>query len=208
MMTIQVDASRFKNLAKTLIKQVEWATVTALTDTAEDLAKVEEVLMRQTIDRPTPFTQRGIRHERATRSSMQSAVYVAPQQAKYLRYQIDGGSQSYRKPAPVHGSMDGYGNLPKGYLGKTRGIYRVNSGGKVLYFLRAAKGGSTPLMMASAGKGGRRKAGKSSKLVAVLTNHRSYGRIFPFYERAMSRVPTYFKRVYGRHLRAALASAK
>jgi len=186
-MDIKIDTSRFMKISESMEKQVRYATMIALSDTAIDVAKVEKQLIKQSIDRPTAFTVNAPRYIRATRSRLVSQVYLAPIQAAYLRTQITGGTIHGRKPAPTPAAENKFGNLPKGAL-KRKGVYTVKSSGRVFTFKRSGKGKST--------------------FIATGTNVRRYSPIFPFYERGISRAQAVFPRKFGPALRKAIATAR
>jgi hypothetical protein len=185
---IKVDSTGWKNRSKVVSKQIEWAMVTALTDTAKDLVQIERETAKQTIDRPTPFTLGGFRYTKASRNKMESSVYVAPVQSQYLEYQVFGGSSSKHKPVPSRMMENQYGNLPRGAYQKGR-TYNVSANGKHYTFIRTGAKGK-------------------SRLMATWRDKRQYKKIFPFHERARTRVPIYFRRVFGQHLRNAFATAR
>ena len=49
-------------------KQVPFAAALGLTNTAKKVMKVEQRMMVKQLDRPTPFTARGIRWQRANKA--------------------------------------------------------------------------------------------------------------------------------------------
>ena len=72
-------------------KQVPFAAALGLTMTAKKVAKVEQRMMVRKLDRPTPFTIKGVRWERADKKDfatgrLHSRVYLMPTQAEYLRF--------------------------------------------------------------------------------------------------------------------------
>ena len=78
-------------------KQMPFAAALGLTMTAKKVAKVEQRMMVRELDRPTPFTVKGVRWQGANKSDfktgrLHSRVYLMPKQAEYLRYQIEGGT--------------------------------------------------------------------------------------------------------------------
>lgn len=88
---------------------------------------------------PTPFTMRSIGTSAARKSSLQAAVFVKRQQAKYLEIEETGGVRVREPHAPVLTPVDVavnlYGNIPRGlvrrllenpedyFLGRVRGVY-------------------------------------------------------------------------------------
>ena len=213
----KVDLSRFKALAATVRKQIPFATAQALTETAEDYHKVATVLMRQTLDRPIPFTQKGLRVGKAAKNRLEASVYMLPVQSSYMRLQIEGGVDAGEKPLPTRRTEDRYGNLAKNAIQKAiasgKGFtVETRLGGDKMTFVRF-KSGKKPA------KGAYRRKSRvygfavtdrwrGLKKIAGSTAVRHYRALYPFYDRAESRMPVVFERVFGKHLARAIASAK
>ena len=74
MISIKVDTSGFeraiRNAMQNVQKQVQYATAVALTDTAKDVRLAEMAAMPQQIDRPSPFTLRGIGYTPASKATL------------------------------------------------------------------------------------------------------------------------------------------
>ena len=213
MIKATINTKGVERMMRTATKQVRYAAALALSEAAEDYQKVATVLMKQTIDRPIPFTQRGLKHTRATASKLQASVYMLPKQAAYMVYQVEGGSTSGDKPYPFKTAANVYGNLPKGATKRARAFTVISRGdGEKLTFVRVRSGKRPP-------KGAYRRKGRSYgfavtdrwrglKLIAGSTSVRHYRAIYPFYERAHSRVPVIVRRVFLKHLRSALGGAR
>ena len=194
---------------RTAAKQVRYAAALALSEAAEDYQKVATVLMRQTIDRPIPFTQRGLKYTRASASKLQASVYMLPKQAAYMVYQVEGGSTSGAKPYPIRASEDAYGNLPKGATKKAKAFTITSRDGLKLTFTRT-RSGKKPKTRRSVAYAGRPVSDRwrGLKMIAGSTIARHYKPIYPFYERAQTRVPVIVRRVFLRHLQSALRGAR
>ncbi len=213
MIKATIKTASVEKMMRTATKQVRYAAALALSEAAEDYQKVATVLMRQTIDRPIPFTQRGVRSRGANSSNLQAAVYILPIQSRYLRPQIEGGSESGEKPYPFKGAANVYGNLPRGATKRAKAFTVVSRGdGEKLTFVRVHSG-KRPA------KGAYRRKGSSYgyaatdrwrglKLIAGSTTVRHYRAIFPFYERAQTRVPVIVQRTFHKLLRSALRGAR
>ena len=209
MIKATIKTASVEKMMRTATKQVRYAAALALSEAAEDYQKVATVLMRQTIDRPIPFTQRGLRHTRANVSKLQSSVYMLPKQAAYMAYQVEGGSTSGAKPYPIRASEDAYGNLPKGETKKARAFTITSRNGLKLTFIRTRSGKRTKTRR-SVAYAGRPVSDRwrGLKLIAGSTVARRYKPIYPFYERAHSRVPVIVRRVFLKHLQSALRGAR
>jgi len=90
-------ARAMKGLKRLEKKQEPFAAALGLTNTAKRLAKTEQRMMVKQLDRPTPFTVRSIRWQKAdkgdyARGRLHSEVYIMDKQAEYLRLQIEGVS--------------------------------------------------------------------------------------------------------------------
>lgn len=209
MIKATIKTASVERMMRTATKQVRYAAALALSDAAEDYQKVATVLMRQTIDRPIPFTQRGLRHTRANVSKLQATVYMLPRQAAYMVYQVEGGSTSGAKPYPIRASEDAYGNLPKGATKRAKALTVVSRGdGEKLTFIR-----SRSAKMPKRGWKGiytdkRFRRWKGLRLIARSTVARLYKPIYPFYERAHTRVPVIVRRVFLKHLQSAMRGAR
>lgn len=213
MIKASINVGGALRVAKTATKQVRYAAAQALTAAAKDYAKIAPQVMRQTLDRPMPFTQRGVRSRGANSSNLQAAVYILPIQSRYLRPQIEGGSESGEKPYPFKSAENVYGNLPRGATKRAKAFTVVSRGdGEKLTFVRV-RSGKRPA------KGAYRRKGSSYgyaatdrwrglKLIAGSTTVRHYRAIFPFYERAQTRCPIIVQRNFNKLLRSALAGAR
>ena len=213
MIKATINTKGVERMMRTATKQVRYAAALALSEAAEDYQKVATVLMRQTLDRPIPFTQRGLKYTRANASKLQASVFMLPKQAAYMVYQVEGGSTSGDKPYPFKTAANVYGNLPKGATKRAKAFTVISRGdGEKLTFVRVRSGKRPP-------KGAYRRKGRSYgfavtdrwrglKLIAGSTSVRHYRAIYPFYERAQTRVPVIVRRVFLKNLRSALGGAR
>ena len=112
-------------------RNLAFATARALTWTAQEAKAEVEQSMAQVFDRPTPFTQRGVRIRPATRDRQSSRVFLMPRQAEYLGIQEEGGTRtpSGRKlVVPAGARLNRYGNLPRGAIRRMLGRADTFSG--------------------------------------------------------------------------------
>ena len=213
MIKATINTKGVDRMMRTATKQARYAAALALSEAAEDYQKVATVLMRQTLDRPIPFTQRGLKHTRAAASKLQASVYMLPRQAAYMVYQVEGGTTSGAKPYPFKTAANVYGNLPNSATKRAKAFTVTSRGdGEKLTFVRV-RSGKRPA------KGAYRRKGSSYgfaatdrwrglKLIAGSTSVRHYRAIYPFYERAHTRIPVIVRRVFLKHLRSALGGAR
>lgn len=209
MIKATIKTASVERMMRTATKQVRYAAALALSEAAEDYQRVATVLMKQTIDRPIPFTQRGLKYTRATASKLQASVYMLPKQAAYMVYQVEGGSTSGAKPYPIRASEDAYGNLPKGATKKAKAFTITSRDGLKLTFIRT-RSGKKPRTRRSVAYAGRPVSDRwrGLKLIAGSTVARRYKPLYPFYERAHTRVPVIVRRVFFKHLQSALRGAR
>lgn len=127
MITIKVDTTGIDKLVKQLqaqARQIPFATAKALTYTARDARQDVMDRMPQIIDRPTPFTLRGIGYKPANKANLTAEVFIRDVQATYLAKLIKGGTETPKKRALVEPAtirLNQYGNLPRGALDRLRG---------------------------------------------------------------------------------------
>jgi hypothetical protein len=112
-----------KGLQRLNKQQIPFTAALGLTNTAKELAEVEKRMMVKQLDRPTPFTLRGVRYQRANKADyatgrLHSRVYIMDKQAEYLRLQIEGGTRTPRGTVltvPTKNlKLNKYGNIPGG----------------------------------------------------------------------------------------------
>lgn len=209
MIKATIKTASVEKMMRTATKQVRYAAALAISEAAEDYQQVATVLMRQTIDRPIPFTQRGLKYTRASASKLQASVFMLPRQAAYMVYQVEGGSTSGAKPYPIRASEDAYGNLPKGATKKAKAFTITSRDGLKLTFIRT-RSGKKPRTRRSVAYAGRPVSDRwrGLKLIAGSTVARRYKPIYPFYERAHTRVPVIVRRVFLKNLQSALRGAR
>ena len=114
--TSNVDAvhRRMSDLQR---RQLPFATSLALTQTVRDAKGVMDRKLDVVIDRPTPFTQRGIAIKAARKTLLTASVFFKEMQARYLALQETGGVRYPKRRAlviPSETQANKYGNLPRG----------------------------------------------------------------------------------------------
>lgn len=117
--TITSDFSKLKQrLTNLQQKQLPFANALALTKTAEAAKRGAIKQMDKDLDRPTPFTRKGITLRKATKKGQSAVIFIKDIQAKYLKYQIEGGSRQAMQGSPVLVPNDSlrlnkYGNIAR-----------------------------------------------------------------------------------------------
>lgn len=106
-----------RGLSKFHRKQIPFATSQAINDTAFDVRKEHQKQLPNYIDRPTPFTKRGVKVKKSNKRDLVGVVYFDKIQAKYMKLQIKGGT---RRPdnkvllVPTAATkLNQYGNISK-----------------------------------------------------------------------------------------------
>ncbi len=164
MITVDVrglDAVRAALLG--LERQLPYATATAINATAYQVMQIEREQIKTVFDAPTPFVVRGMRYQKATKQTLTAVVYAAPEAAKALVANVEGGQRATkayegilrqagvmsagRYVVPGKGAkLDRYGNLDRDQLGAI-----LNGLG--LLSVQAAQGGSRKRKKAMAESG-------------------------------------------------------
>jgi len=101
-------------------KQIAFAASKALNSTAKKVAEAMPAEIEQAINKPTAFTKRGVRVlVYANKSSLTARVGFMDAQAKYMAYQIEGGTRmpgagGLKLPSAI--KLNEYGNIPRGLI--------------------------------------------------------------------------------------------
>ena len=174
-------------------RQVPFAVAGALNNTAFITRRAEQAAMRRYLDRPTKWTQSGVRVDKANKRRLMAAIYIERQRAEYLYYQVEGGTQHFPKGHPVPGrkqQLNQYGNLTRratkikaAYnkrVGKMRGVWK-HVGGK---------------------KNGR------PQLIAHFVDDATYEAKYPFHRIARGVAERRFKSELAKSMRRAMRTAR
>ncbi|KZL15125.1 hypothetical protein [Pseudovibrio sp. Ad37] len=105
-----------KGLTKAEERQVPYAISLALNETAQDIKANSEKALSRRLDRPTPFTKRGLALKRASKRNLSAVVFFKDRQADYLELQEKGGTRRPKRKAlavPFSQRLNKYGNLPR-----------------------------------------------------------------------------------------------
>jgi hypothetical protein len=122
MIKVTIDNGAQRWLAS-VEKQVKFATALALTRTAKAVKDAMPAVLDRELDRPTPFTKRGMFVIPARSNNLQATVGFMDRQASYLKYQIAGGTRTptargIRLPGNI--TLNSFGNIPKGLTDKLK----------------------------------------------------------------------------------------
>jgi len=102
-------------------KQIPFAMALTLTRTVQSAQRSEKIAMDRQLDRPTPFTKRGVAIRKATKTNWQAQVFIKDSQAEYLKWVVEGGTRKPKNKAhllPVTLKRNKYGNIPRGKVQK------------------------------------------------------------------------------------------
>ena len=115
-----------------LSKQVAFAASKALNATAKAVADAMPAELEQALDKPTPFTKRGVRVLRyAAKAKLEATVGFMAAQAKYMELQIAGGTRQpgragLKIPAAIQ--LNQSGNIPRGVIAQLVAVARKEQG--------------------------------------------------------------------------------
>jgi hypothetical protein len=125
-------------------KQARYAAAVALTRVAYQGQRETPDYLDKALDRPTPFTKRGVYVERATPAKLEAVVGFKPVQAQYLRLQEEGGirppkARSIALPTAI--KLNQFGSIG---ISELRRLYeRAKRGRKATASLKRKLGVST-----------------------------------------------------------------
>ena len=168
-----------KSLTKVQKKQIPFAAANAINNTLFDIQKAEKAQMPKKLDRPTPFTLKAFKINKAKKSMLVGDIHVMPAKYKYLKYQIEGGTRTGNIGVPTkHAKLNKYGNIPNRKRGliknKNQFIGKINNVSGVWERGHYNKSGS----FTSKGK----SASTALKLIVAFENTVNYKKKFPFFK--------------------------
>ena len=115
-------------------KQIPFAASKALNATAQKVADAMPAELERALDRPTPFTKRGVRILRyASKAKLETTVGFMADQAKYMALQIEGGTRQPGKAGlkiPAAIKLNEFGNIPRGIIAQLVAVARKEQGMK------------------------------------------------------------------------------
>lgn len=204
MLNVEAD---FKALERALDdtpqKQLPFAMMLALNDTAKDVKLAEERQIGRIFDRPTPFTKKAVYVRRATKSGLTAQVGIKPVQAEYLGLQVKGGIRRPKRRALVIGRglrRNKYGNLPKG------AVKRAESKGQT--FVARKGGGGSHLAPGLYQRGKGRRGACKIKMLVAFEPRAKYRKRFPFQGTAMRTARAVIEDHLARRLKETIKTAK
>jgi hypothetical protein len=105
-------------------KNLRFGIARGLTETARFASTKLQQQLPQIFDRPTPFTQRAIGFQSATKANLEARVFVRDRQAQYLEMQERGGARLPKPGSPINVAvgqrLNQYGNISRGAIARVR----------------------------------------------------------------------------------------
>ena len=203
-----------KGLSSIQKKQLPFATMLALNDTAFALHKTYKAQTKQKFDNPTSFTQKGFRVQKAKKTHLEAIVYVDEKRADYMKLQVDGGNRTPKKTAIIVPSSKNSNDLAKYQSGNlTKGAVNKIKKQKNKYFFGIPKGnqGSEGIWERYGRSAVGSSAGAKIRQVAKLTKMARYKALFPFQSIGMGVAFSRrngFDKFFAKRLRYALRTAR
>ena len=172
-----------KGLSSMQKKQIPFATMLALNDTAFALHKTYKKQTLQKFDSPTTFTQKGFRVEKAKKTNLVAVVYVEKTREDYMKLQVDGGIRTPKNSAIVIANSKNSNDVAKYPSGNIKkGAYNKIKRNKDKYFFGKPKGnqGSEGIWERYGRESSGTSAGQKIRQVAKLTKMGRYKALYPF----------------------------
>ena len=197
-----------RHLTRIQRKQIPFAASQALNDTAFNARSAVQVQLPKKLDRPTPWTIRGVRVGKSTKRNLHARVYFAPDRARYMKYQIEGGTRTNTTGTivmPKNLKQNKYGNIPRGKIKKL--LQRPDT------FIGTIKGIPGVWQRGHISKRGKFSARTKSRasnvrLLARFEDQATYSPRFPLRKIVTGVARSNFRRNFSRRLAAALRTAR
>lgn len=184
-----------------------FAVALGINDVAGQIREAEQSSLSRDLDRPAPFTKRGMFVARASKRKLTGVVGFKRIQAEYLALQATGGTRRAKRRAvvvPVGARLNKYGNMPRGSL--KRALAKPGT------FSGTVKGVAgiwqKPKASARRGGGSGRGARKGIKLLAVYKSSVRYSPRLKFVPRARVLATKEIAPAIAKHLARAVRTAR
>ena len=179
-----------KHMSKVQKKQIPFAAANAINATLFDVMKAEKAQMPKKLDRPTPYTMKAFKINKAKKTMLVGDIHIMPERYKYLKYAIEGGTRTGNIGVPTkHAKLNKYGNISM----RKKGLIKNKK-----QFIQTINGLS--------GVWERSKHG--TKLMVAFENSVTYKKRFPFYKIAEAVARKKFQRNFKKSLARAMRSAR
>lgn len=193
-----------KGLSALQREQLPFAISLAVNDTAEAVANEITRQMPEYLDRPTPFTETTFQYrsgkfrgKRATKRTLTAVIEGGAIQSKYLKFQIEGGTETPKKRAIAvptkNATLNRYGNIPNRKAGLIK---------KPTQFSAEING------VAGIWERSQSKGVKKLKLIMAYEPSVQYEPRFPIYKIAEGIARNTFNRRFNVAMKKALATAR
>jgi len=203
-----------KGMSSIQKKQIPFATMLALNDTAFSLQKAYKVQTKQKFTNATKFTQTGFMVEKAKKNNLTATVFVSKKREDYMKLQVDGGIRTPKNSAIVIANKTNSGDIAKFPSGNiNKGAMNKLKRNKKKYFFGKPKGnqGSEGIWERYGRDSAGSSAGHRIRQVAKLTKQGKYRAKYPFESIgqgiAFSRSKG-FDSTFAKRLRQALRTAR
>ena len=117
MLTMGIDTRAIeRGLNRLAASQLPFAIALGINDVSGQIKEAEETALARDLDRPVPFTRRGLAVARASKRRLTGVVGFKRIQAAYLALQATGGTRRAKRRAivvPVRHRLNKYGNMPR-----------------------------------------------------------------------------------------------
>lgn len=175
-MKVEIKSNVYEVLLgmRQLAENAKFATVVALTQTAQEIVKAEQQEMESVFKKTSKYTLNSLRLRPATKEKMSARVYVKDDAVKYLTPNIDGGQRPYKG---MENALIKTGRMPPGTNAVPAGGKQVTAGEvmKLLSSLMAAEMTSGY----SANRTAQSKKRRGAKLVDYISLAQPWGRLKP-----------------------------
>ena len=221
--SIESDVKKLtKSLNRIQRKQIPFATSRAINTLAFDVRKALQDGLDLHLDRPTPYTKRGVQVEKSTKNNLVVEVGFRSKtfgkgkgkatQASYMKRQIEGGARRPNKraiPVPIKKNirLNKYGSLASNKLKSFLADKDKYFSGK----LKGAKGkGTGEGIWERMPANSKRKKNRGGKVRMVISwNPKTdYKASFPFKKIVDTTIRTNFRKRFNFELREALKTAR
>lgn len=196
-----------RRLNSVATSQLPFAVALGINEVAGQIKEAEARGLASDLDRPAPFTTRGLYVQRASKRRLGGVVGFKKIQAEYLALQVTGGKRRAKRRAvvvPVNQRLNKYGNMPRGAL--KRALARPDT------FSGTVNGVGGVWQRPKRRAGASRRSGsarrKGLKLLAAYRSSVSYSPRFRFVPRAHALASREIGPAIARNLSRAVKTAR
>jgi len=167
-----------KHLRRSEKKMIPEASMKAINKTLFQIMDAEKAQIVKKLDRPTRFTVNSFKINMAKRHKLRGDIHIRPTQWKYLKYQIEGGTQQNVDVPTPKLKLNKFGNIAGKRTGYVKGKRFINTIGGVKGVWNRTGGKKNPKL----------------NLLVVLDKTVTYRKRFPFKKIADGVARNRFKR--------------